>query len=389
MKRLTATVIVLVAGFGQAASAHTKNNSLGDPAGATDIWLVTCATGDAVNGKLEVSVKNVTPSSPLLSVHVSRDGATESATDAVSGDANFSPKVTLAKGDGGYTVTLDKAGAGGLNYALEYHCKTGGGLHTGDDTSIAPIQDDGEQTPPPPADTRVEPTEIKDEAAELTTHYTGIAIGQGCQDDAKSSAPKPVKAMSSVFPNATDSKAFKIETDGSETPIALSDYIENASGGVISLSPGIVQDRSVFKKLTEIVDASGKVRGFDVRSGKLGGDAIGVIPFHVTTPAFKAGTCAKRLLIRIAVANYCNTSRNTNKDDRADIWMGGTTGMFNDPGIMPPDFAADPYWPTLTVNRDLAKKPLAGGCGSGFDIAVQPSESDIDTYLPVKGFWPR
>jgi hypothetical protein len=34
---------------------------------------------------------------------------------------------------------------------MEFHCKTGTGLHTGDDTSIDTIQDDGDTSPPPSA----------------------------------------------------------------------------------------------------------------------------------------------------------------------------------------------------------------------------------------------
>ena len=64
--------------------------------------------------------------------------------------------------------------------------------------------------------------------------------------------------------------------------------------------------------------------------------------------------------------------------------MGQTTPLFNDPAVMP----VDTYWPTLVVNRNLTANPLAESCGDGFDIAVQPSEADIDRFLPVKGYWP-
>jgi hypothetical protein len=75
-----------------------------------------------------------------------------SATDAVSGDSNFSPLASVTAGDGPYTVTLDKEGAGSLNYSMEFHCKTGSGLHTGDDTSIVILKNDTTSTDQPSTD---------------------------------------------------------------------------------------------------------------------------------------------------------------------------------------------------------------------------------------------
>lgn len=200
----------------------------------------------------------------------------------------------------------------------------------------------------------------------------------------------PVVAQSLLFPNNEDSLAFAIDpATGAQTPTNLADHIQGANGGVLTLAPGMVQDKNVFKKQREVTDANGRVRDIQYTGGKLETTAVGVIPFRVSGPKFVAESCAKSLKVRIAIGNWCTTSTNAGQDNRADIWIGDMTPLFNDPGVMPNGFETSPFWPTLTVDRDLAANPLDGACGAGYDIAVQPSEADIDAHLPIKGFWPN
>jgi hypothetical protein len=387
--------LLATAGFAPAALAHTQSGSLGAAAGAIDFYLISCTTGDSAGARLEVSVINQTVSSPLLSVQIQKDDLAINSTDAAGGNAQYSPTVPLSGGDGVYFVTVDKAGAGSLNYSLEYHCKTRGGLHTGDDTSLVPTQNEGNQTPIPDPNPGPDPnpnpetpqeqpaTGVTDEAVESKTHYTGFAITHGCQDEERKWRLFPVRVVNSVFPNDTDAQAFQIDPDtGAETPINLADHIEGASGGLPALAPGMVQKKSGIKRQKEVVDENGTVRALQFYLSALSTKAEAVLPFRVTTPKFLAGSCAKSLRVRIAVANWCEHSRAD--PNRADIWMGQMTSLFNDPAVMP----VGVYWPTLVVNRDLSANPLAESCGSGFDIAVQPSKADIDRFLPVKGFWP-
>jgi hypothetical protein len=240
-------------------------------------------------------------------------------------------------------------------------------------------------------------TGVKDQVTEGKSIYTAFTITHGCQDTAETGAQPvekllPVIAQSAVFPNNEDSQAFIINPDGSETADSLAKYTQKATGeapeGLIGLSPGMVQDKNVFKKQYEVT-AGTRVRGIQLINGNLDTTAVGLVPFRITAPKFKADSCAKSLKIRIGVANFCSKTKNTNKKNRADIWIGHMTPKFNDPGVMPHDFETDPFWPTLTVNRDLDANSLPPSCGEGFDIAVQPSDSDIDAYLPVKGFWPK
>lgn len=238
-------------------------------------------------------------------------------------------------------------------------------------------------------------TGIKDTATEGKTLYTAFTLGHGCQDTAVGDDDPlfkllPVRGQSAVFPNGTASEAFKIDPiDSSETPITLSDHIQGAIGGVVTLSPGMVQDKNVFKRQKELTDANNNVRGIHFTVGKLDTTAVGLIPFRISAPKFVAESCAKSLKIRIGVANYCTRTKNENKDNRSDIWIGHMTTKFSDPGVMPHDFETSPFWPTLTVNR-TTPLPDEVDCPDGyFDIAVQPSDDEIDTYLPVKGYWPK
>jgi len=230
-------------------------------------------------------------------------------------------------------------------------------------------------------------TGIKDTAMEGTTQYTGFTITHGCATPGDTDRLRVI-AQSVVFPNVADADAFQVNADGSETATTLGDHIIGAIGGVTSLSPGIVQDKSVFLRAAEISDANGSVHAFNFTRGKLDTAFTGVIPFRVRAPKFDVASCAKSLKIRIAIANFCSTS--ATNGNRSDVWIGHTTPVFNDLTVMPRgvDSNDNPFWPTMTIKRDLAANPLAAACDGGFDVAVQPSDADIDQFLPLPGFWP-
>lgn len=235
-------------------------------------------------------------------------------------------------------------------------------------------------------------TGVKDEATEGKSLYTAFTITHGCAfgPEGATSTPKRVRAQGAVFPNGAEGVATKIipDPDGTgpltatEEPITLSEHIDGATGGLPLLSPGLVQDRNVFNKLVEVTDPanSSLVRAIHLTKGNLETTLVGFAPFRVTAPKFKATSCAKRLLVRIAVANWCTKSASSEVDDRVDAWVGRATPLFNDEGVLSLGF-----WPTLTVNRTSA---LPAECGGGYDIAVSPSDADIDTYLPIDEYWP-
>ena len=205
-----------------------------------------------------------------------------------------------------------------------------------------------------------------------------IRIPHGCNG-------KPVKAMGVVFPNGIDSVAI----DQASVEVDLSDYI---SGPVISVHP--VQNHNVFNKIsvqegTVRNVGTGRAEGsraIHYERGKLQGDNVGMIPFDAAFPDFKEDSCISSLQVNMAIANYCTRSKVN--DDRADIWIGHLTPLFDDPAVVvqsPPGF-----WPQLTVVRDLENNPLPAGCSvEGEKLEVSPAASEIDQYLPIRGYWPN
>ncbi len=230
-------------------------------------------------------------------------------------------------------------------------------------------------------------TVIRDKATENTTLYTAAVITHGCAGG-HDAATIPVIAQSIVFPNNVDSILTRLDT---QAPVQLSDVIEGQAP-VLQISPAYGQDKSVFKRQKKIIDPNVLVgahsvpnaRAFQYWKGKLRTDAQGYIPFSVSGIAFKASSCAKSLAVRIAIANWCTTSQSPDEDNRADIWIGRTTPLFNDDGV-----TSIGFWPALTINRDLSKNPLPPACGDGYDVAIEPSDADIDANLPIKGYWPK
>lgn len=228
-------------------------------------------------------------------------------------------------------------------------------------------------------------TGVKDQVTEGTNSYNGFTITHGCTPGEGTGTPLPVIAQTAVFPNASDSVAFKINTSttpATEEPVNLADYIVGAAGGPTTFGITGIQDKSVFNK-TKIIYAGTTKRGFQFTGGNLQTDLTGIPPFRITGPKFVTTSCAKSLKVRVAIGNWCNKSKSADDDRRVDVWIGKLTTKFNDTGVV-----SVGYWPTLTVNRNLTTNPLPAECGAGFDVAVQPSDADIDASLPLPGYWP-
>ncbi|MDO9103471.1 MAG: hypothetical protein Q7U57_00780 [Methylovulum sp.] len=131
-------MVSLLAVLGQAnvAVAHDQSGSLGNANSAIDQYQVHCFDdGSGANDHLEVAVKDLAPkATPKVSLQVIRDDTATNTTDAVDGDASYSPEVSVkGSADQYYLMTVDKTAAGAENYLIEYHCITGDNQHTGTD----------------------------------------------------------------------------------------------------------------------------------------------------------------------------------------------------------------------------------------------------------------
>jgi hypothetical protein len=124
-----------------AAQADTQSGSLATDAGAANYYQVTCSDdGAGAPASLAVAVRDVSPvAAPLVSVQIVKGAAARNATDAVDGDAGFSPTVFVDAGAGVYDVFVDKSAAGDEGFVLFFQCTTGaGGTGSATGTSIFP-----------------------------------------------------------------------------------------------------------------------------------------------------------------------------------------------------------------------------------------------------------
>lgn len=142
LKPVLVTMILLTA-WGQTnpVSAHDITGSLGKTNTAIDYIQVHCYNdSNGSNDHLEVKIKDLAPvAAPKVSIQLTRDNTTTNATDAIDGDAGYSPAVSVKGGDGYFYITIDKTATGAENYSVQFHCKTSDDQHTG--TTISPISD--------------------------------------------------------------------------------------------------------------------------------------------------------------------------------------------------------------------------------------------------------
>ncbi len=152
-------------------------------------------------------------------------------------------------------------------------------------------------------------TTIKSPATEGVRDDNAIRIGHGCAGE------RGVIAQSVVFP--TDAPELA-SSDPSVAVLDLSEVI--TQGGLAGLAQSI-QDRSIFRSQTETLDANGNVVGFQARGGELEPELVGRVPFQFSAPNFVPESCAKRLLIKVAIADICSTRPPQLAPENVNLWI--------------------------------------------------------------------
>jgi hypothetical protein len=238
-------------------------------------------------------------------------------------------------------------------------------------------------------------TGIRDQATSsatsTTTSNNAFTVPHGCSG-VEGGKQQPVLGQSAVFPFGDASQAVWVRLGTPNTPI---DPITVIGGdGYLDLSVTGVQDGSLFATQGEEVNrgpgdrpgsfGSIPVHALNWKDGSLDPSLLGYTQFRVSVPPI-VNNCVANLRIRIAVANWCDEKQNQATDrnnNRADWWFTAETGTqkFTDPDLIQPT-----YWTTLTVRNPNATD---SNCPADqrFDVAVMPSGSDIDHYLPYTGF---
>ncbi len=102
--------VLLLLPLARAALADTQSGALGEAAGATDYYQVTCHDdGSGPPASHTIQVLDAAPvAAPLLSVQVRRGLLLANSTDATDGDVGYSPFVSLNGGGGVYDVLVNK-----------------------------------------------------------------------------------------------------------------------------------------------------------------------------------------------------------------------------------------------------------------------------------------
>lgn len=130
--------------YATVSSAHGGNGITMDAEGIsrtfTGVVLVTCF--DDGNGPAENLIARVRDNSPpvpglLVNLQLFKGNKAVNITDTVSGDADYSPFVTLHGGPGVYFMIINKTDAGTRTFDVEWHCNTVDGIHTGTDISVS------------------------------------------------------------------------------------------------------------------------------------------------------------------------------------------------------------------------------------------------------------
>lgn len=269
--------------------------------------------------------------------------------------------------------------------------------------------------------------------------YDDFTVGHGCATNLTPEVGTTAKqlnviATAAVFPNSidpADTIIYRYNTGSIVANIAgvdgtvltgaattlpvssstdLSDDIVgiNAGAGFNTLGVGLVSPNLFGNAIVPTLDSLGNVRGYAAfnKAVALQESVIsttGLSSFKFTVPKFKATSCAKNLIVRVAVSNWCRTGNKT-APDRKDVWIGTDTGStvyaMNGANheVMPNSrttLGLDPatggdgigngksFWPSFTVTRDTTNNPLPSSCGAGYDVVVEPKGTDIEKYLTI------
>ncbi|MGH8565856.1 MAG: hypothetical protein ACREXW_17885 [Gammaproteobacteria bacterium] len=224
--------------------------------------------------------------------------------------------------------------------------------------------------------------QARSSATSATTSNNAFVVPHGCSGAEGGPDPLPVIGQSAVFPFGDASQAVWVHL-GTNTPI---DPVTVIGGdGFLNLAVTGVQDRSLFDIQREEPGALGAIpHALNWKGGSLDTSMTGYTLWRVSVPPI-VNNCVANLRIRIAVANWCEEKQNEATDrnnNRADWWFTDETGTqkFTDPDLIQPTF-----WTTLTVINPNATDDNCPA-DQRFDAAVMPNGSDIDTYLPLRGF---
>ena len=211
-------------------------------------------------------------------------------------------------------------------------------------------------------------TDFENTVLEGTQTDGYIKIAHGCTQNKYS-----ITFQSIVVPTLNPKV---IRTDG--TIINLTDDINVISSSGLKGLIKPIQDKSIFAQQSVKTDNLGNIIGFENIKGNLNYNLIGRVPVQISAPYFKATSCAKKLKVKIAIADICKTSFPP-VPSTANLWIPNTTSKFSSLAI---EGIGEPA--ELVIERSSIPQI----CGNEtYDVIVEPSNIDIDTNLPINKIW--
>lgn len=127
--------------FAHSLTFKTLRSQFG--ASATDVWQVTC-NSDAVLGNthhLSAQILDRSGDTVFLPLVIVKGNNAVTTVDPTGGDGNMSPLVSLAGGNGTYSLLVNYTRAVNQIYNIEFHCENAAGSHTPTTTPTLPVQD--------------------------------------------------------------------------------------------------------------------------------------------------------------------------------------------------------------------------------------------------------
>ncbi|MBE0437221.1 MAG: hypothetical protein IBX56_15620 [Methylomicrobium sp.] len=372
----TAVLTAYIVGNTTWADLFTGN--LGSPAGIENVYTVNCANNST---RMEAQLR--TTSGPTLTLHIEKDGLSDEISTPASG---FSPLIDIQGGGGNYTLSIRKFDAGASLFELQFHCQneiehTETSRSTVKTSSPIANGDNGGSTPPPNGDDGGNTTPNLSSSFDLLTEsaisedenfYGGIGVHDSCQGGTGNTR---VMGHSVLFPTQNP-RVTRVDTAAN---VSLDGVL---TIGSLANLPQLIQSNSLSARQSEKTNANGDVIGFNHIRTRLAPGLEGLIPFRLGRIQFEPESCARNLIIQLAVAEICRRNAFPPQPGTANLWIPSTTSRFNNDSIHGIGEA-----PTLTVQRDLTANPLPEACGQGYDVLIEPSAQDIDNNLPIPRFW--
>lgn len=220
-------------------------------------------------------------------------------------------------------------------------------------------------------------TTVRDQMTEGKSGDTALKIGHGCTT--AGGIKRGVIAQSVTWANVNP----VITASDSSTISALSEVI--TQGSLLGLIKPI-QSNDVFAKQGVKVNANSNIIAFHGRDGVLPPTFLGRVPVQVSSVNFEPTSCAKKLLVKVAIADICVATAPTLVEGKVNLWIPNNGSSYATIGTSRNiDGVGAPA--TLTINRDLVANPLDQACGAGIDVTVTPTAAEVDANLSIPLFW--